>query len=36
MGPLWADCVEKLVFHGKTAKNFITERQLEILVKGPA
>jgi hypothetical protein len=34
--PQWADCVEKLGFHGKTSKNFLTERQLEILARGSA
>ena len=33
---LRANCVEKLGFHLKTAKNFITERQLEILARGAA
>ena len=33
---LWADCVEKLGFHLKTAKNFFIERQLEILARGAA
>jgi hypothetical protein len=31
-----ADCVEKLSFHLKTAKNFVTERQLGILARGSA
>ena len=33
---LWANCVEKLGFHLKTAKNFFIERQLEILARGAA
>jgi hypothetical protein len=31
-----ADIVEKLGFHLKTAKNFVTERQLKFLARGSA